>query len=404
MVLIRNCPDPVSYEKTNKIMEQMKNYIFKVSKEECGYGTGFFCFIYFKNKKMPVMMTNNHIIDENVLKNEKISVEINNEKKNIYLADRKIYTNMNYDITIIEINPEKDCIYNFLELDENFLFEKELKEKYIDLNIYILQTDGNDFFSSYGKIKDLSENERDLRYLCSTTKCSGGAPIMNLKNFKIIGIHKGCNKIASYNLGTLLKNPINEFIDKYKDYLEKIIESPKAFLFESNENKIKDQPYITNFNNFNTINNELENALKKEKEKNIELEEQIKKLRSLQNNNINNYKDFNKGKQDDIIESFLKKDKEIEDLKTKLARFPFQLLEGEKLMSIIITSYDKKINCSFICKNTDIFSIIESKLYQRYNEYSENDNYFTVNGRKINRYKNLEYNQIKDNDIIILSR
>ena len=124
MVLIRHCPDPVKYETTNKIMEQLKNCICKISLEEIGIGTGFFCFIYFKTKKIPVMITNNHIIDAEILIKEKIPIEINNETKNIYLTGRKLYTSIEYDITIIEINPEKDCIYNFLEIDENIFFEK----------------------------------------------------------------------------------------------------------------------------------------------------------------------------------------------------------------------------------------------------------------------------------------
>ena len=216
---------------------------------------------------------------------------------------------------------------------------------------------------------------------------------MNLRNLKIIGIHKGSNMKYNYNLGTFMKKPINEFINKYKDYIETIIESPKANLLGGNiENKI------------NKISSELEISLNLEKEKNRELEEEIKKLKALlNNNNINNYKDLNKGKQEDLIYSVLKKDKEIEDLKTKLARFPFQLLQGEKLMSIIIASFDDKIFCPIICKNTDIFCNIEVKLYQKYTDYSENENVFTVKGRKINKYKNLDYNQINDNDIITLN-
>ena len=404
MVLIRHCPDPVKYETTNKIMEQLKNCICKISLEEIGIGTGFFCFIYFKTKKIPVMITNNHIIYEKMMLNkEKIPIEINNETKNIYLAGRKLYTSREYDITIIEINPEKDCFYNFLEIDENIFLWKNLLNEYIDLSIYILQNDENNSYASYGKIKNLDVKERDLPYLCSTTKGSGGAPIMNQNNLKIIGIHKGCNKYNTYNVGTLLKNPINEFINKYKDYIETIIESPNTSTFGINENKIKDESKI---NNYNKINIELENALNKEKEKNKELEEQIIKLKALlnnNNNNINNYGDLNKNKQDALIESVLKKDKEIEELKSKLNRFPFQLLKDEKLMSIIITSIDQKIHCSIICKNTDIFYSIETKLYQMYHEYSENENFFTVNGKKINRHKSLDYNNIKDNDIIILN-
>ena len=192
MVLIRYCPDPVTYETTNKIMEQLKNYICKISLEKIGIGTGFFCFIYFKSKKIPVMITNNHIINEKILNKEKIHVEINNETKNIYLAGRKLYTNWKYDITIIEINPEKDCIYNFLEIDENIFLGKNIEDEFRDLSVYILQNDDNNSYASYGKIKNVSgEDKVDLSYLCSTTKGSGGAPIMNQKNLKIIGIHKG---------------------------------------------------------------------------------------------------------------------------------------------------------------------------------------------------------------------
>ena len=40
---------------------------------------------------------------------------------------------------------------------------------------------------------------------------------MNLSNNKIIGIHKGSNENLKINKGTLLKEPINEFLDQYKN-------------------------------------------------------------------------------------------------------------------------------------------------------------------------------------------
>ena len=387
MAIIKGSPEPISFKTTNKIMEQMKNCICRIKFEEM-LGTGFFCFIPYNNKKLPVMISNNHIIDEKILKNENISVEIDGEKKNIYLNDRKIYASHKYYITIIEINPEKDCIYNFLELDENIFIEKDLDIKYKDLNAYILQICKNDNSVSYGSIRDINENEGNLRHSCSTIEGSGGAPILNLRNLKIVGIHKGSSMNYNYNIGTFLKYPINEFINKYKDYIESIIESPKTF---------------SNGNEENVVNIEL----KKEKEKNKELEEQIKKLKLLLNNNgndINKYKDLNKDKQEDVIESFLKKDKEIEDLKSKLGRFPFELSQEEKLMSIIITSSDNKINCSIICKNTEMFYNIEAKFYQKYPDYSENENIFIFNGKKILKHKDLDYNKIKDNDIIIIMK
>ena len=67
-------------------------------------------------------------------------------------------------------------------------------------------------------------------------------------------------------------------------------------------------------------------------------------------------------------------------------------------------SVDNKIqNYSLICKNTDTFNIIEKMVYDEYKEFYETENYFTVNGKKINKYKNLEENNIHNNDVIILN-
>jgi len=142
------------------------------------------------------------------------------------------------------------------------------------------------------------------------------------------------------------------------------------------------------------------------------LEEKINQLNDLLkkndnnrnsiNNNANNI-NVNVGNPNDLLQSIIKKDKIIEDLKLKLSRFPFELSEGEKLISIIFTSTDQKIHYSIICKNTDIFYNLELKLYQKYTELSEVENYFTVNGRRVNKTKNLEFNKIKDNDVIILN-
>ena len=48
---------------------------------------------------------------------------------------KKIYSRREYDITIIEINPDLDNIYNFLELDANVLREK-YELHYLKQNVY----------------------------------------------------------------------------------------------------------------------------------------------------------------------------------------------------------------------------------------------------------------------------
>ena len=57
---------------------------------------------------------------------------------------------------------------------------------------------------------------------------------------------------------------------------------------------------------------------------------------------------------------------------------------------------------SLPCKNTDLFVRIEEKLNNDYPELKDKETYFLVNGRKIKRFKTLEENQIKSNDLINL--
>ena len=87
-----------------------------------------------------------------------------------------------------------------------------------------------------------------------------------------------------------------------------------------------------------------------------------------------------------------------------ISNYPIKLLEGEKLLSVIFVSADQKVHYSSICKNTDKFNIIENNLYEAYPEYKKSENHFFVNGNKINKYKSLDFNKIKNNDIIILKK
>ena len=71
-------------------------------------------------------------------------------------------------------------------------------------------------------------------------------------------------------------------------------------------------------------------------------------------------------------------------------------------MSVIFISSDQKIHYSIICKNSDLFNKIEIQLYKEYPKYRDIENYFVVNGNKINKYISLKDNNIKNSDIIEL--
>ena len=75
----------------------------------------------------------------------------------------------------------------------------------------------------------------------------------------------------------------------------------------------------------------------------------------------------------ELLEELRVKEKEIKDLKDLKARYPFELLEGEKMISVIFTSDDQKIHYSIICKNTDKFFRIENLLYDEYPDFGETE-------------------------------
>ena len=104
----------------------------------------------------------------------------------------------------------------------------------------------------------------------------------------------------------------------------------------------------------------------------------------------------------ELKEQLMKKERIIKEYKLKISQFPFEFSSEEKIMSIIFMSFDKNIICSFICKNTDIFNILENKFYEKYSKYKGFDNIFYSNGRKIDKYKSLDENKIKNNDIITI--
>ena len=212
---IKGAIDSIELEKNEKICEQMKTCICKIFGDTIG--TGFFCKILYSNEYIPVLITNYHVIsDEYINQNTRLKISINNEKifdiinineiSKIYSSPRE-----KYDIMIIKLKDEK---YNYLELDDN-LFNENSEEFYEEKSIYILHyPTGNKVSVSFGNGVQKIKDDYYIKHLCNTENCSSGSPILNLSTNKVIGIHKGrhqnAKKITVYNLGTLLKYPLNE--------------------------------------------------------------------------------------------------------------------------------------------------------------------------------------------------
>ena len=88
-------PEPLSKEITSKINEQMDENVCKIIKGK-SIGTGFLCIIQFpdKLKRLPVLITCNHVLGEkDLMEGKEIKTEINNKEKKLRIDNsRKIYT------------------------------------------------------------------------------------------------------------------------------------------------------------------------------------------------------------------------------------------------------------------------------------------------------------------------
>lgn len=217
-VELKDYPKPIFCEQTKIILRQMKTCICKINING-NRGSGFFTKISINDKMVPVFITNYHIINKDYLHNkDEIEVIIYDELKKIYIKNKAFYSNQEYDVTIIEVDEEKEKISNYLELDENIFNENRINE-YIGNTIYILQYpsyhDEQKLGVSYGIIKNRFEDkEYNFIHYCSTEYGSSGSPILNINNNKIIGIHK--QRSANYNIGSFLYYSLKEFKDLYE--------------------------------------------------------------------------------------------------------------------------------------------------------------------------------------------
>ena len=281
----------------------MKSKVCKIYLNS-GNGTGFFCKIKFPNNKIiPVLITNNHVINESILKNEnqKIYYSIYNQKESKYikLDNRMKYTSPEekYDVTIIEIK-ENDNV------GDNMYFDIELNENnntiYTKKSIYVLHYPNEKNISvSYGILNNICEDkEYEFNHFCTTYGGSSGSPILDLSKNKIIGIHKGA-KGNIYNLGTFINYPINEFIqNNYMD--NNLIEINKKFNLNIQSNITKlDLSRNKNIDCINYLQNLTLNELKELNLSNCGIKdigflekvkfEKLEKLDLSNNKNISNY-------------------------------------------------------------------------------------------------------------------
>ena len=287
--------DDIEFNENNIINQDNKIYnfqlIMKIAKAELNQkvckllieldqnhalvGSGFFC--YIPSKKMKVLITNNHLIDQDFLnkgKKIKFSIEIDGKQNNREInleVERFKNTNKTLDFTVIEIL-ENDYIESFFEINESALLTDEDKKG----QIFALQyPKGGSLQISFGNIiekkinfKNPEFNSSCFIYNIGTESGSSGSPIISENDFKVIGLHKAGygNKIKDekINLGIYLNKVIESIPKKNLTY------NKSAFYckYEITEDTVDKK--IPIFNNEYKIVNLLEKIIINQKEESIE--------------------------------------------------------------------------------------------------------------------------------------
>ena len=219
----------------NEKIENIKKNICKILYNKGNNGVGFFCNIPFsdESKLLPVLISNNNILNKkDIISNKKIKLLLNNDEYEIIISDsRKIYTNDKYNITIIEIKNEDNLkIDSFLEFDNQYSEDKKEPKN----NIFLINNNGNKNMSMKNKnkknnnncdcyllkkIKNIDEYKFNFEIEYKTEGDFIGSPLINLNNYKVIGLSIENNKDGF--IGTFIKRPIENFINENKGVIKK---------------------------------------------------------------------------------------------------------------------------------------------------------------------------------------
>ena len=191
------------------IINKLKKSFCKISYKNNINGVGFFIIL---NNSFKCIMTNYHVLSENLINNI-INIQLyNNKNINILLYNRDIKFYNNLDITIIEIKESDGIIkdINFLDYDLNYI---RGYEQYLNIDIFTLQNLREKGISTLsGNIKSIY-NKFEFIHNINTENISSGSPIILIDNLKVIGIHKGGDKNKKLSYGSFIGEIFNENIN-----------------------------------------------------------------------------------------------------------------------------------------------------------------------------------------------
>ena len=190
-----------------------------------GTGTGFFVKLERNKKPFYCLMTNQHVIESEMILNKEIIFLYDNEERliseiKLNIKERIIICFMELlklDVTLVEIIPKDNINYQtYFLLPYNFNNDFN-PHQFMIKDIEIMQyPQGGEQCFSYGKTCGLyPDNYNIFIHNCNTNFGSSGGPIFLSGDQRVIAIHKGVYNVVKENAGIFIE-PIIKYLQNYK--------------------------------------------------------------------------------------------------------------------------------------------------------------------------------------------
>ena len=159
------------------------------------------------NTGLKWLLTNLHIITEDLINKEIKIILYNGSNVNIKLNKRYIHFYRKLDITVMEIKESDNIIkdIDFLEYDLSYV---NGYDKYENIDAFSLQYPKNKIEYGSGKILEILNNY-EFTHNIDTENGSSGSPIILHNSLKVIGIHKQGDILKPVNYGTFIGEIFN---------------------------------------------------------------------------------------------------------------------------------------------------------------------------------------------------
>ena len=198
---------------SEKLFNSIVRISYNLNKAEKVIGTGFFLRVKINNNVSHFLITCQHVIKENFVKEKKViklyygkakeeknfEIELDKGKRNIKCFDTP------YDVTLVEILKE-DKIGEDKYLIPDFSYKNDYNF-YLNKNNYFYLAgypQNNERSISSGKIIKILEESEEFEHSLDAIGGNSGSPICLANNLFVVGIHKQGDGKRPINYGTFL--------------------------------------------------------------------------------------------------------------------------------------------------------------------------------------------------------